>query len=274
MPNKMNDFEHENTILVGRAPIEAGALDEATQRRLLRVINERHARSELSGEDVYLFPGVLSTQAVDYYGTRMSPRSMRNYKADVKAGIALMNMHRTGGFLESGEQPVGRIFEASLEGDALKPGEAGFDEQVGLELQVWNYMIRGIQVTDVANDDLIRAVEGGTTKSMSIGFTVRPDGQHLCGLCGNDYFAWSDDPDKRCPHLAFVEYEEGRCFVWVEKAHAVEGSLVYKGATPGAMVRKARAFADEIPQESVDFLEDRYQVRLLDVRTHPVASKQ
>ena len=45
-------------------------------------------------------------------------------------------------------------------------------------------------------------------------------------------------------------------------------------ASPLWMVRKARAFADEIPQESVDFLEDRYQVRLLDVRTHPVASKQ
>jgi len=267
-----NQEEHEQLsrsdyALAGRGTIEPVELDEATAGRLLRTINRQHARSPLTIEDVYLFPGVPSTQAIDYYGTRMTPRSMRNYRADVKGGIALMNMHRTGGWSSEGEQPVGRIFEAELVGDAVEPG-AGFDGQHGMALQTWQYMLRGIQVTDVANDDLIRAIEGGTTKDMSIGFSTYPDGEFECSICGRPYYGRDEDGDY-CPHLAFSTYEdeEGeavRCFVWVENAHVYEASLVYKGATPGAMVRKAKQYADRLPKDEVEWLEERYQVRLLD----------
>lgn len=274
----MNKYEiqQNETILTARANIQPPELDEAAARRLLNTINAKHARTPLSLEDVYIFPGSLSTQAIDFYGTRMAPRSMRNYKADVKAGIALMNSHRTGGWGETGELPVGRIFEGELTGDELKPGEAGFDEQIGLSLDVWNYMLRGIKVTDVANDDLIQAIDGGTTRDMSISFSPHPDGKFICSICGKDYLAWNDDPEQRCSHLAFVNYDEGegesqRCFVWVENAHAFEGSLVYKGATPGAMVRKAQFYAPQLAKEQIGWLEERYQVRLLDASVHPAA---
>jgi vacuolar-type H+-ATPase subunit I/STV1 len=111
---------------------------------------------------------------------------------------------------------------------------------------------------------------------MSISFSPHPDGKFICSICGKDYLAWNDDPEQRCSHLAFVNYDEGegesqRCFVWVENAHAFEGSLVYKGATPGAMVRKAQFYAPQLAKEQIGWLEERYQVRLLDASVHPAA---
>lgn len=271
----MADQENASLFEIRRASISPAAeLDEATAARLLRVINTRHSRGPLSLDQVYLFPGTPSNQAIDHYGTRMAESSLRNYLKNVRAGVALMNSHRTGGlFAGSAELPIGRLFEGELSGEILQVGKAGFGDQVGQELAAWHYMIRGVRLTDVSNDDLIASIDGGTIRDESIGFSLGPDGQFTCSICGRDYLnrgvRW-DDEEHRCPHLAFVEYDGQRAFVWVERAKLAEVSLVYKGATPGAMIRKAMACAPQLDRQALGMLEEHYQVRLLGGSTHPV----
>lgn len=238
--------------------------NEEELARLMSLINTRFARNDLGPEEVYLFPSILSTQAVDAYGTRMAPSTLVRFAQDVANGIPLMNSHRTGGFLSDAELPLGRKFDAAVEGDPIKVGEAAFDDQRGASVMTWNYMLRGVQMSTIPNDDIIRAIDAGTIADESVGFTMNPDGVWTCGICGRNYYSMD------CEHIVFMEYEKtedfagGRCFVWVEDANAVEGSLVYAGATPGAMIRKAQKFADELDIEVLARLEDLYQTRLKD----------
>ena len=84
-------------------PDAARALTPQGRRRLLDRINESYAREPVEADDIFLFPGVLSTQGIDSYGTRMAPSSMRAYRQTIEAeGVPLMNSHRTGGLLRSG----------------------------------------------------------------------------------------------------------------------------------------------------------------------------
>jgi len=251
--------------LYRRFPIQrAHEISESEQARLLGLINASHTRRPFAAEELFIFPGVLSTQAIDSYGTRMGASSLRNYLVDVQAGIGLMNSHRTGGWNDA-ELPVGRIFSGALEGQALATGQVPFDDQMGQALAIWAYMVRGIQITpDATNDDLILGIESGTVNDLSITFSIRPDGRYVCSICGENYLDY-----EACRHFAFAEYEAGRCFAWVENAHAYEGSLVWAGATPGAMIRKAQMGAQRglLDKAQVDFLENHYQMRLLDTRT-------
>lgn len=258
MPDELERF-HE----IRRATISPTVrVDQATLERLLETINRRHSRRALTPEEVYIFPGTPSNQRIDFYGTRMAPSSLANYQADIQGGIALMNSHRTGGFISEAELPIGRIFEAELLGEPIQIGGAEFDQRTGQELLAWHYLLRGVKVTDIANDDLIAAIEGGTIKDESIGFTLRPDGRMLCSICGNNYMRYDE-----CPHVVFGEYENAdgirhRAFAWADNAHIAEASLVYDGATPGAMIRKAQELAPTLEPATLDYLEEHYQVRL------------
>jgi hypothetical protein len=237
---------------------------------LLDRINESYAREPVEADDIFLFPGVLSTQGIDSYGTRMAPSSMKAYRQTIESeGVPLMNSHRTGGFLQSSELPVGRVIEGRLSGDALKVGEVEFDEQRGLELEIASYMLRGVEISDVSNDDLIASIDGGTSRGLSIGAMVNIDSLVTCSVCGEAYLP---TPARRgmCEHLAFVDYDGQRCFAWLESMDVVEGSLVWAGATPGAMVQKARAMAPDLDRGTVELLEDVYSCRLRDVHARSV----
>ena len=267
----MTDTNEMNYQIKGQVRMDEGDRilgDAAELDRLLALINTRFSRRELTNEELFIFPSVLSTQAIDAYGTRMAPSTVKRFAQDVSEGVPLMNMHRTGGAFEApGELPIGRKFDSLVLGEFIEPGAVGFDDQRGAELLTWNYIVRGIQVSTLTNDDIIRAIESGTITDESVGFSLRPDGRMICSICGGNYLDY-----EACSHLAFQEYqigEEGseeavRCFVWIEDANAVEGSLVYAGATPGALIRKAEEFVNTLDDEVLLQLEDLYQVRLKD----------
>lgn len=242
--------------------------------RLLARINTHFSRRVLTLDDLFLFPSVLSTQAIDSYGTRMAPSTIRNFAQDVADGLPLMNSHRTGGFAVETELPIGRKFDAEIEGQFLEPDSTGFDDQIGAMVATWNYIVRGITISTLSNDDIIEAVETGTIDDESVGFSIRPDGQYICGVCGNDYLDY-----EACPHFPFEVYEdfegnEARGFIWIEDGHAIEGSLVYSGATPGAVIRKAQEHAEDLSTDVLARLEDAYQVRLKDPNRTVLLPKQ
>jgi hypothetical protein len=236
-----------------RAVIETRAVEDDEQRSGtptaadLRLINAL-ARRNLAADEVYVFDAAPSNNQLDAYYTRMAPSTLKNFARDAKAGVPIMNSHRTGGWFSELELPVGRSFRGSVD----KHGE----------LQTFHssaYMVRGITISDVANDDLIAAIDAGTIFDVSIGFR---GGWYKCGICKRDMFR---DPD--CDHYPGYPVDgdtDKRAWAWIEDASLGEWSLVYDGATPGAMIEKAqRMLADgRFSPGDIDELEGRLGVRI------------
>lgn len=237
-----------------------------TMDEAMKLINSRHAQRPFEPAQLYVFRVVPSTQSLDMYLTRMARTSLENYAADFSDGRALMNSHRTGGWDGSAELPIGRFFASDLTGDFL-PEDAGFDAKGGAMLGAYAYIQRGLQITDVANDQIIEGIEGGTIRDISIGFLLVPDGMYKCSICGNDFRDY-----ELCPHFPGVRYEDKRAFLWVENAHVSEASLVFDGATPGAMIDKAIRMSEtgQLAMKDARMLEEQWGVRILPARTFGV----
>lgn len=265
---RIEDGEDEgqemSTVRAGLVAPAGGA--ESNIERALAVINARFAQTPLTAEEVYLLPPAeMSNQNLDSYFTRMAESSLRNYLQDGLGGVPLMNSHRK--MLPAPELPIGKSYDAVLE-----------ETQGGLRLVEYFYMLRGLELNGHKTNDLIRGIEGGTISDVSIGFG---GGWYKCGLCGRELVSgWARffgdvDEEKVCEHVPGIKYDGKVAFAWVEDAHQGEGSLVYAGATPGAVLRKARwaAATGRLSQGDARMLEDRWGVRVLDSRWWAVGRK-
>jgi hypothetical protein len=229
-----------------RMALMEGANPEA--EAALELINRKFAKKPLSMDEVYLLPPAeLSNMNLDAYYTRMAESSLRNYLADALHGIPLMNSHRR--FLPLPELPLGQSYNAVLE-----------QSENNLRLVTWFYMLRGVELNGIKTDDLIRAIEAGITRDVSIGWA---GGWYRCGLCNRPLFVPGEEGDF-CEHVPGVRYDGQVAWAWVEDAHLVEASLVYAGATPEAVLRKARwAFSHGmLAHGDAAMLEDRWRVRI------------
>lgn len=205
-------------------------------------------------QETELFPLSLrpSNTLPDWYSTYMTLDTLQNYVADAIAGTSLMTAHDTR------EMPVGRSFDGRVEIDEVTtPAEraAAIEARGGVrfllpsvdnEPLAWLfadfYMQRGLFVGAKPNDELIRAILGGTLKEVSIGFVADV---YRCSICHLDIYDWDWDGGG-CPHIPGVIYDLGdlgevMCLAAVEGGHLLEVSLVYKGATPGAEVVETKA---------------------------------
>lgn len=248
--DEMDDWQRDDApVDQGAMLARVGAVETPDEAQLARI--NRLALTPLEADQVVAFPVTASTTQLDTYGTRMALSSLYNCVQDAIRGLPWMNSHRTGGWLGSAELPHGQTFDGALEGEG--------DEA---QLVEWVYMQRGLTLNGQANDDLIKALSGGTVRSNSIGFSlnpvVAPGAYFLCGLCDLDLF----DPD--CPHIPLLHYDGELAFAWVENARQVELSMVWRGATPGALVGKARQLAESgrLVRLEVERLEELYGVRL------------
>ena len=255
---RIEDGEDEgqemSTVRAGLVAPAGGAQSNIEQA--LAVINARFAQTPLTAEEVYLLPPAeMSNQNLDCYFTRMAESSLRNYLQDGLGGVPLMNSHRK--MLPAPELPIGKSYDAVLE-----------ETQGGLRLVEYFYMLRGLELNGHKTNDLIRGIEGGTISDVSIGFGR---GWYKCGLCGKELVSgWARffgdvDEEKVCEHVPGIKYDGKVAFAWVEDAHQGEGSLVYSGGTPGAVLRKARwaAATGRLTRGDARMLEDRWGVRVL-----------
>lgn len=242
----MRAYIHVRAADDDEVPAQRGAPTDAD----LKVINAL-ARARMTADELYVFDAAPSNNQLDAYYTRMAPSTLKNFARDAKAGVPIMNSHRTGGWWtydrDTLELPVGRSYRGVIE-------KAG-------ELQTFHssaYMVRGITISDVSNDDLIRAIDAGTIFDVSIGYM---GGWLKCGICNRNI------RDEKCDHYPGYPLSpdtDERAWAWIEDAGLLEWSLVYSGATPGAMIEKARQFASEgrFSPTDLDEIEDRLGVRI------------
>ena len=217
-------------------PVRAEDLDTDL---ILQMINRLTIEKFDSLDCLFLMEGVCSNDRLDSYYTKMDETSLRNYTRDLQNGIPLMPNH------DITKSPLGRSYNGLYENN---------------EVMGYWYMLRDVMVNGENTNDTIRAILAGIRKDYSIGF----GGQELwykCSSCGRDMFDWE------CGHFPGLEDENGiRTFAWVMDASLREVSLVYKGATPGAYVTKAREYQKQgqLSERSILLLENAYSIRLDD----------
>lgn len=240
---KAAEFYHPARILgpdrlTGRAP----------EAELLSVLRDRFDLGE--DETPFFFPAEISSTRLDAYFTHMMESTLRNFAEDAAAGVSLLDSHdaRKLGF---GYSLTG-MYEA---GGETKRTVADFYTIAGIRF--------GGQHSYASTDDFIRAVRAGIARDVSVGFY---GGTWICDICGGDARYWSE-----CPHILGMQYpigEQGEAMVTatagIDGANLAETSIVYDGATPGAMVLKINQMADagELEPDAARVIETAYRIKL------------
>jgi len=241
----------------------------------------------VTAEDVYGFRMVASGDGLDFYFTRQHESSMKNYVRDLKKGQSVLGSHDINTF-SYGQSYDGALVKAD---PTSREYEATFYRQYSTkpDLATTHYVVgdyfllRGVTANGQGTDDLIKLMRAGAVRKASISFTV---GKYQCGLDGVDmlqgwFGPWPDD-DAGCSHFPGVDYKkEGVAWAWMMDSDLMETSLVYKNASPSAMLlRKAEQLAVRgmLPRSEIARVEERlrsahpqFRLPAHDIAVYPVA---
>jgi hypothetical protein len=236
----------EETI---RIPVRVAAenIQQEDVNETLSRINVHTLEPIDSIDQVFTFSGNCSNDRMDSYMTKMDPlTTLRNYAEDLKTGISLQEGH------DITKNPYGRSYDGQL-----IPSD---DSNTFNAVRGHWYILRDLNINGVNTNDTIRAIKSGIIRDMSVGFGG-DQMYYRCSSCGKDMFDWD------CTHFPGLEDENGRMtFAWVVDAHLREVSTVYKGATPGAYIDKARQYVQQgqLSEKHIMKLENAYSIRLDD----------
>lgn len=261
-----------------------------------RIIESRAAESdEENGR--FEFQTESSNNGLDFYRTHMNQQTLKNFANDGAAGVQLLDSHNArnlgygrtfGGRFEivPGLTPDFTTFLKAKRGGDGRTVELAFDPPTEyMRVIIDTFTVRGIAfgagLTYASTDDFIRAAVAKMVEDISVGFG---EGYYICDICGNNYLDY-----RACNHLSGMVYPVGEqgdrlllATVEVDNAHLFEQSVVYDGATPNAMIRKAEELtrSGEVDPDRKALFEARYRVHLpeipriyggISVRTAPTA---
>ncbi|BBM18342.1 hypothetical protein G15_2007 [Enterococcus avium] len=187
---------------------------------ILSKIN-RHTRRSFGVDELFVFEGVISDDSLDSFKTRMDPvTTLKNYAADLTKGVSLLDGHNTE------KEPFGRSFDSHIRNkDDLTQVVAQF------------YILRDSNSNGRSTNDIIKNIEGGIIRDMSVGFMAGID-DYICSIDGK--------PMTMSPYFPGDRTEDGQeAFYWVKNGHLREVSTVYKGSNSNAYIEKARQMIDE-----------------------------
>lgn len=156
------------------ASVELSGAPSAEQ---LEKIN-RLTKKAVTAEEVYVFSVRLCDDQVDRDDERFSESCIRELAALFIGKTGVMD------HVWSAEKQVARIFDTEV-----------LAENGATYLKGWAYMLRGAET-----DGLIREIDGGIKKEVSIGCAVK---RRMCSICGAEYGA--------CEHVKGETYGAERC---------------------------------------------------------------
>lgn len=181
----------------------------------LRKLNQ-FTRREHTEEEVYLFDVILCDNEIDRDRERFSESALEQMKG--------LFIGKTGIFdhdpKSSGQ--TARIFDTEI---VHEPEKKTSDGRPYVCLKAQAYMVR-----TQANADLIREIEGGIKKEVSVSCSAA---KHLCSVCG------ADRRESACGHVSGRTYGKKTCHTILEDIRdAYEWSFVAVPAQVAAGVTK------------------------------------
>lgn len=202
---------------------ESGDPEEVSPEDMSEI--NSYTRRDLSPDEVYVFPVTLCDNQIDRDGER--------FTAGALSKLAELFVGKTGIFdhIPSGQNQTARIYETNVVVDASKPSTADGEPYTALTAKA--YMMR-----TSSNADLIKEIDAGIKKEVSISCAVK---MRYCSICGEDAY-------HGCEHQKGRSYE-GKvcCHVLDEPLDAYEWSFVAVPAQPKAMVTRAEGSDEGSP---------------------------
>ncbi len=182
---------------------------------ILSKIN-KFTRREHSEDELFVFEVLLCDNEIDRDNERFTEKALKQ--------LSTLFVGKTGIFdhnPKSGNQSA-RIFSTYLETDSTRKTAAG-ENYICLKAQA--YMVR----TD-SNRDLIKEIDGGIKKEVSISCSCR---RKVCSVCG------ASRKGKQCSHINGKSYSDSRCHTILDDVtDAYEWSFVAVPAQVEAGVKK------------------------------------
>jgi hypothetical protein len=175
------------------------------------------ARRPLKAEEVYTFGVCLCDNEVD--------RDCEKFDLEALNTLAKLFVGKTGIFDHQwqAQGQTARIYRTELVTDDSLVTASG---EPYTALKGYAYMVR-----TEGNEDLIREIEGGIKKEVSVSCAVRDT---VCSICGNPI-----GDREHCQHTKGRWYQEGLCYgILKEPTDAYEWSFVAVPAQPRAGVVK------------------------------------
>lgn len=200
------------------------------QSKLLEMLN-KFTRREMSAEEVYIFGVTLCDNEIDRDNERFSRKALEQM-AEKFIGVTGIFDHDP-----KGGNQTARLFYAEV---AEEDRDCTSGEKYAC-LKGYAYMVR-----TASNADLIREIEGGIKKEVSVSCAAD---RHVCSVCG------ADRREKPCRHVKGRRYDGVRCYVTLEDiSDAYEWSFVAVPAQVCAGVTKKfggdvnQSPAEDVPQ--------------------------
>lgn len=185
----------------------------------------KFTRRQFTGDEVFIFSAVLCDNEIDRDNERFSRKSLEQL-AEKFVGVTGIFDHDP-----KGGNQTARIFSAEVV-------EENRENSLGepyVCVKANAYMVR----TD-SNADLIREIDGGIKKEVSVSCAAE---RHICSVCGTDRRV------KACHHVKGRRYDGKKCFLSLEDiSDAYEWSFVAVPAQVGAGVTKG--FEEDVPEDA------------------------
>ena len=173
-------------------------------------------RREHTADEVYLFTVILCDNEID--------RDLEKFTVPALHKLSELFIGKTGIFDHNakGANQTARIFGAQVLEDAQRTTSDG---EVYTYLKADAYMVR-----TSSNEDLIKEIDGGIKKEVSVSCSAE---SQKCSICG------ANGKKKVCTHVKGKQYGGKKCFVLLdESSDAYEWSFVAVPAQVGAGITK------------------------------------
>ncbi len=187
-----------------------------TTDKELELING-YTRSPLTAEDVYIFTVTLCDNEIDRDFERFSTQSL-SILGELFTGKTGISDHSM-----SSKDQRARIFRTYIEKEPGRKTACG-EEYTALKARA--YMLRTEE-----NETLIKDIEGGIKKEVSVGCAMK---ECICSVCGEDM------KKHRCEHIKGKQYSDKICHgILKNPTDAYEWSFVAVPAQRNAGVTKS-----------------------------------
>lgn len=192
----------------------------------------KYTLKDLTKDDIFVFKVIISDNEVDR-DYEVFPLSSLEKMKELFIGKTLIKDHQ-----KKADNQVGRIYDTAL----VSSTSLTKNNEIYTQLIAYCYMVK-----TNSNQDLIKEIEAGIKKEVSVSLSVK---NAVCSICG------TDNMNNYCDHWWGKEYDGKTCTFSLENPiDAYEVSLVATPANANAGTTKTYKVRKEKAESNVSVLE-------------------